>query len=143
MEIELTRKNEAFHFQAVGASNVEVNIDASENIGGQNKGARPMELLLMGLGGCTAIDVILILKKQRQTITDLKIKVSGTRETIPGTEMTPFKAINIHFMFEGELSPEKAQKAIALSMEKYCSATAQFSATATITHSLAINGQEI
>lgn len=139
MEVELIRVDNAFHFEAKGASGNTVNIDAAENIGGSNNGSRPMELLLMGLGGCTAIDVLLILKKQRQQVDNLKINVSGERVKIEGTEMSPFRKINIHFAFEGEILSEKAEKAISLSMEKYCSATAQFSPTAEISHSYSIN----
>ncbi|MBB6005201.1 OsmC family protein [Arcicella rosea] len=138
MQVELVRIDDAFHFQANGMSGVPVDIDAAENIGGHNAGSRPMELLLMGLGGCTAIDVILIMKKQRQVIEDLKISVSGEREKIEGTEMTPFRKINIHFKFKGNVVEEKAKKAIELSMEKYCSATAQFSGSAVITHTFEI-----
>jgi putative redox protein len=138
MQVELVRLDDAFHFEAKGMSGVPVHIDAAENIGGHNAGARPMELLLMGLGGCTAIDVLLIMKKQRQVVEDLKISISGEREKIEGTEMSPFRKINIHFKFKGNLSEDKAQKAIVMSMEKYCSATAQFSGTADITHSFEI-----
>ncbi|MEA5405510.1 OsmC family protein [Arcicella sp. DC2W] len=138
MQVELVRIDDAFHFQANGMSGVPVDIDAAENIGGHNAGSRPMELLLMGLGGCTAIDVILIMKKQRQIIEDLKISVSGERVKIEGTEMTPFRKINIHFKFKGNIVEEKAKKAIELSMEKYCSATAQFSGSAEITHTFEI-----
>ncbi len=139
MRIELNRVNDAFHFEAKGASDVIVNIDAAENIGGNNAGARPMELLLMGLGGCTSIDVILILKKQRQVIEDLKLVINGERQKIEGTEMTPFTKVNIHFIFKGNLDIKKIEKAIELSMEKYCSATAQFAPLASITHSVEIN----
>jgi putative redox protein len=139
MKVELSRVDDAFHFEAIGASNVVVNIDAGENIGGHNLGARPMELLLMGLGGCTSIDVLLILKKQRQVVENLKLVIEGERVKIEGTEMTPFRNINIHFIFKGDLDPRKVEKAIELSMEKYCSATAQLAATAEITHTLEIN----
>ena len=139
MKVELVRIDDAFHFEASGASGVINHIDANVDIGGHNLGARPMELLLMGLGGCTAIDVILILKKQRQIIEDLRISVEGEREKIAGTEMTPFHKINIHFAFKGNLDLVKVERAIKLSMEKYCSATAQFSPSAEITHSLSIN----
>ncbi|MBK9509680.1 MAG: OsmC family protein, partial [Cytophagaceae bacterium] len=97
-------------------------------------GARPMELLLMGLGGCTSIDVILILKKQRQALEDIKLVIEGDREKIEGTEMSPFRKINIHFILKGNLDAKKVEKAIELSMEKYCSATAQLSCSAQITH---------
>jgi putative redox protein len=143
MEVELIRVDNAFHFEAKGSSGNVVNIDAAENIGGSNSGSRPMELLLMGLGGCTAIDVLLILKKQRQQVNNLSINVSGERVKIEGTEMTPFRKINVHFNFSGEILPEKAEKAIALSMEKYCSATAQLSASAEITSSCEVNGVKL
>ena len=139
MQVELVRINDAFHFEASGMSGVPVQIDAAEDIGGHNLGARPMELLLMGLGGCTAIDVLLIMKKQRQVVEDLKISVSGEREKIEGTEMTPFNKINVHFKFTGAtISEEKAKKAVEMSMEKYCSATAQLRASAEITHTFEI-----
>lgn len=140
MQVELVRIDDAFHFEAQGMSGVPVQIDAAENIGGHNLGSRPMELLLMGLGGCTAIDVLLIMKKQRQVVEDLKISVSGERTKIEGTEMSPFHKINIHFKFKGNIQEDKAKKAIDMSMEKYCSATAQFSGSAEITSSFEILG---
>jgi putative redox protein len=126
----------------MGTSSVPVHIDAAEGIGGHNAGARPMELLLMGIGGCTAIDVILILKKQRQSIEDFQIRISGTREKIEGTEKTPFREINIQFELKGAIDGNKALKAIQLSMEKYCSATAQLEPSATITHTLVLNSNQ-
>jgi putative redox protein len=138
VKVRLDRVGGDFHFEAAGLSSVKVHIDAAENIGGTNAGARPMELLLMGLGGCTSIDVILILKKQRQDPRDIKLVVSGTRTKIEGTEMSPFSEINVHFELYGDLDARKVKKAIELSMEKYCSATAQLAATAQITHSFEI-----
>ncbi len=139
MEVNLKRIDGDFHFEALGAAGVPVQIDANPEIGGHNAGARPMELLLMGLGGCTAIDVILIMKKQKQIINNFEIKVNGQRTKIEGTEMSPFTAINIHFVFTGQnLDATKIDRAIKLSMEKYCSATAQFNPLANITHSLEI-----
>jgi len=140
MEVVLNRLDQDFHFEAKGSSPIPVHIDAAEGIGGHNAGARPMELLLMGLGGCTAIDVILILKKQRQIVTDFQIRVQGDREKIEGTEKTPFRNINIQFELKGEIDGNKALKAIQLSMDKYCSATAQLEPSAKITHSLLLNG---
>lgn len=138
MQIELVRIDDAFHFEAQGMSGVPVQIDAAEDIGGHNLGSRPMELLLMGLGGCSAIDVLLIMKKQRQIVEDLKISVSGEREKVEGTQMNPFRKINVHFKFRGDIQEDKAKKAIEMSMEKYCSATAQFSGSAEITSSFEI-----
>jgi putative redox protein len=141
MEVVLNRLDQDFHFEAKGSSPIPVQIDAAEGIGGHNAGARPMELLLMGLGGCTAIDVILILKKQRQNVEDFQIRVQGDREKIEGTEKTPFRKINIQFELEGEIDGNKALKAIQMSMDKYCSATAQLEPSATITHTLVLNGE--
>ena len=142
MEVVLNRLDQDFHFEAKGSSPVPVHIDAAEGIGGHNAGARPMELLLMGLGGCTAIDVILILKKQRQIIEDFQIRVSGDREKIEGTEKSPFNQINIQFELKGQIDGNKALKAIQMSMDKYCSATAQLEPSATITHTLVLNGEK-
>ncbi|MEN9958463.1 MAG: hypothetical protein RLZZ474_707 [Bacteroidota bacterium] len=141
MEVVLNRLDQDFHFEAKGSSPIPVHIDAAEGIGGHNAGARPMELLLMGLGGCTAIDVILILKKQRQVVEDFQIRVQGDREKIEGTEKTPFREINIQFELTGQIDGNKALKAIQMSMNKYCSATAQLEPSATITHSLLLNGE--
>ena len=142
MEVVLNRLDQDFHFEAKGSSPIPVHIDAAEGIGGHNAGARPMELLLMGLGGCTAIDVILILKKQRQVVEDFQIRVSGDREKIEGTEKTPFRNINIQFELKGQIDGSKALKAIQMSMDKYCSATAQLEPSSTITHTLVLNGEK-
>jgi putative redox protein len=142
MEVVLNRLDQDFHFEAKGSSPIPVHIDAAEGIGGHNAGARPMELLLMGLGGCTAIDVILILKKQRQIVEDFQIRVQGDREKIEGTEKTPFRSINIQFELKGAIDSNKALKAIQMSMDKYCSATAQLEPSATITHTLVLNGEK-
>jgi len=143
MEVVLKRLDDAFHFEAKGASGIPVSMDAAESLGGHNLGARPMELLLMGLGGCTAIDVQLILSKQRQVMQDFQIRVSGEREKIAGTEKSPFSKILVSFELKGEIEPAKALRAIQLSMEKYCSATAQLEPSAAITHELILNGERI
>lgn len=136
MEVNLTRIDQDYHFQATGASGVEVNIDGSPEIGGHNAGARPMELLLMGLGGCSAIDIIQILKKQRQQIDSFNIKVDAERT--PGEVPSLFKNIHIHFKLGGPLSEEKVKKAIDLSLDKYCSVAAILYKTASITHSFEV-----
>jgi putative redox protein len=82
----------------------------------------------------------LILKKQRQVIDDFQIRVQGDREKIEGTEKTPFRQINIQFELQGDIDGNKALKAIQMSMDKYCSATAQLEPSASITHTLLLNG---
>jgi putative redox protein len=138
MKVELVRVDDGFHFEATGSSDVKVHTDASPNIGGQNAGVRPMELLLMGLGSCSAIDVVLVLKKQRQEVLDFRISVDGEREKEDGTERSPFRKVHIHYFLKGNLDRAKVERAVKLSMEKYCSATAQFEALAEITHEITI-----
>ena len=137
MKVELKRVNEAFHFEAVGTAGVPVHIDGSPDIGGENAGARPMEMILMGLGGCSAIDIVLILQKQRQVIEDMSITIDGER--VPNETPSVFKNIHVHYNFKGDLNEEKVKRAIELSMDKYCSVTAILNKTAVITHSFSIN----
>ena len=137
MQIELVRVDDAFHFEAVGGSGITQHIDAATDIGGQNAGARPMEMLLMGLAGCSAIDVILILKKQKQVIEDFRMKVDGLREK--DVTPSPFKKIHITYLLKGQLDDVKVKRAIDLSMDKYCSATAQFRPSTEITYSFEIS----
>lgn len=136
MQIELVRVDDAFHFEAIGTSGVKQHIDGATDIGGHNAGARPMEMLLMGLAGCTAIDVILILQKQKQVIDDFRLKVDGLREK--GATPAPFKKIHITYLLKGQLDSDKVKRAIDLSMDKYCSATAQLRPSAEITYSFEV-----
>jgi len=119
MKIQLNRKNDAVHFEASSElSSIKVNIDGSESIGGEGKGVRPMELVLMALGSCSVFDLSSILKKQRQTIEDIQVEVEGTRrEEIPNI----FTHIHITFTLKGNIDEEKAQKAAELAVKKYCS----------------------
>ncbi|MFC5283678.1 OsmC family protein [Pedobacter alpinus] len=118
MKIELNRLNDAVHFEAKGSGEVKVHIDGSEAIGGQGLGVRPMELVLMAVGSCSALDLVSILKKQRQEITDFSIDVTGDRrEEIP----TIFTKIHILFKLKGTIDKAKAEKAAELAVKKYCS----------------------
>jgi putative redox protein len=136
MTVDLQRVDDAFHFEAKGVSGVTLDIDGSVDIGGHNAGARPMEMLLMGLASCSAIDVIVILNKQKQVIDDFRIQVRGQREA--DATPAPFKSIHIEYLLKGALDETKVRRAIDLSMDKYCSATAQLRPTAEITWSLVL-----
>lgn len=136
MHVDLVRVDDAFHFRATGTAGVALDIDGAVAIGGHNAGARPMEMLLMGLASCSAIDVILILKKQRQLIEDFRMSVDGLREA--DATPAPFQKIHVHYVLKGQLDTEKVRRAIDLSMDKYCSATAQLRPTAEITYSFVI-----
>ncbi len=117
--IQLERVSGDYGFITTDEYGNEIKQDSSPEIGGKNFGARPMQLLLSALAGCSGIDVILILKKQRQDITAFKIVVEGEREK--GKEPSLWKDINMHFKFYGNVESEKAIKAVELSINKYCS----------------------
>lgn len=136
MSVQLNRVDGDFHFEALGSDKIAVQIDAAAAIGGTNAGARPMELLLMGVGGCSAIDVVLMLKKGRQIVEDFRITVEGQRQVdaVPA----PFEKIHLKYWFKGNLKAEKVENAIRLSMEKYCSASVMMAKTAEITWSYEI-----
>jgi putative redox protein len=119
VKVELERVNGAFGFEARDANGHSVKIDTSPETGGENFGVRPMQLLLMGLGGCSGIDILSILKKQRQNVTGFRMRIEGERE--PGKDPSLWKNIDVVFELKGDVDPDKAEKAVALSMEKYCS----------------------
>jgi len=121
-KIELSRVKGDFGFEATDENGHTVKMDTSIDGGGENYGVRPMQMLLMGLGGCSAIDVILILKKQRQEVRDYKMVINGEREA--GKEPSLWKDITIEFHIYGNVAEDKAIKAVELSIEKYCSVAA-------------------
>lgn len=119
INIELHRVEGDYGFEARDSSGHTVRMDTSDDNGGVNFGVRPMQMLLMGLGGCSGIDVVSILKKQRQPVTDFSMKIEGER--VPGAVPSLWKEVTIVFELKGNIDPEKARKACELSMEKYCS----------------------
>jgi putative redox protein len=121
-KIELSRVTGDFGFEATDENGHVVKMDSSPESGGQNFGVRPMQMLLMGLAGCSAIDVIAILKKQRQEVKDYKMIVNGEREA--GKEPSLWKDVNIEFHLYGDIDEDKAVKAVELSLGKYCSVSA-------------------
>jgi len=121
-KIELSRVHGDFGFEATDENGHAVKMDTSAESGGENYGVRPMQMLLMGLGGCSAIDVLHILKKQRQEVRDYKMIINGEREA--GKEPSLWKDINIEFHLYGNVDKDKAVKAVELSIEKYCSVSA-------------------
>jgi len=136
MKINVSRLDDNFHMEASNEDGSTISIDGSPEIGGQNKGMRPMQLLLAAVGGCSSIDVILILKKQKQIIRKFEVEVDGEREKIEDYSL--FKDICLHFKMEGEIDPVKAEKAIQLSLDKYCSVSKTLEPTARITYKLTI-----
>ena len=130
MRITLERQNKAVHFRAVNEEGASIDIDGASSIGGRNLGLRPMQLLLAGIGSCSSLDIISILKKQKQDLEDLRIEVNGERES--GKIPSLFTNINVHFVLKGELEEAKVKRAIDLSMNKYCSVSKIIEKTADI-----------
>jgi putative redox protein len=121
-KIELSRVQGDFGFEATDEDGHTMKMDSSPQSGGQNFGIRPMQTLLMGLAGCSAIDVLMILKKQRQEVKDYKMIVNGEREK--GKEPSLWEDIDIEFHLYGDIDEDKAVKAAELSIGKYCSVAA-------------------
>ena len=120
-------------FEAVADSGHPVVIDGPPDGGGENRGSRPMELVLMGLGGCASYDVVSILHKSRQKVTDCVTEITASRvDEIPQV----FDAIHLHFIVTGnDLDEKRVARAISLSADKYCSASRMLQAGGvTITH---------
>jgi putative redox protein len=123
-------------FLAESGSGHAVLMDGAPEAGGQNLGPRPMEMLLMGLGGCSSFDVVLILKKSRQEITDCVAEIEAVRAD---TDPKVFTHIHLHYIVTGHhLNPQQVERAISLSAEKYCSASIMLRSTAKITHDFEI-----
>lgn len=111
-------------------------MDGAPEAGGRNLGIRPMEMLLLGLGGCSAFDVVMILQKSRQSFVDCEVEIEAERaEQIPKV----FTSIHLHFIVKGKnLDKSKVGKAVALSAEKYCSASKMLEKAADISHDFEI-----
>jgi putative redox protein len=131
MKIELKRLNDAVHFECTSEEGLRAETDGSPDIGGENKAPRPMQLLLMAHASCSAIDVVHLLKKMRQPLTDIRVVADSERATdeVPAV----FKKIHLHYILSGQLDEKSAEKAIRLSTDKYCSVGAMLSKTAEIT----------
>ena len=122
---------EGMTFVAESGSGHAVVMDASPDVGGRNLGARPMELVLMGAGGCSAIDVVHILRKSRQDLVDCVVELEAERAD---EDPKVFTRIHMHYIVTGRgLSPAQVERAIKLSKEKYCSATIMLAKTAEVT----------
>ena len=123
--------SEGMTFVAESGSGHAVVVDASPDVGGRNLGARPMELVLMGTGACSAVDVVLILRRGRQPIADCAVELEAERAA---EDPKVFTKIRFRYIVTGKgLDPAQVERAIRLSKEKYCSATAMLAKTAEIT----------
>ncbi len=136
MECKIKWAGEGVSFVAETGSKHRIVMDGAPEAGGRNLGARPMELLLAGTGGCTAFDVVMILRKGRHDITDCEVDITAERAE---TDPKVFTRIHFDFRVTGRnLRPEVVSRAIELSKEKYCSASIMLGKTAEITHQFEI-----
>ena len=123
-------------FVGESASGHSVVMDGPPEFGGRNLGIRPMEMLLLGLGGCSSFDVVSMLKKSKQDLVDCEVEITAERAA---TEPKVFTKIHLHFIISGNnLSEGRIKRAIELSAEKYCSASIMLGKTAKITHDYSI-----
>ena len=136
MKIIINRANQAVHLNAVNESGQSIQMDGSPAIGGEDLGMRPMEVLLSSLAGCSSMDVLSMLKKMREDLQDYQVEITGERDAdeVPSI----FKKIHVHFILKGDLNTKNVEKAISLSMEKYCSVSKMLEKSADITHSFEI-----
>lgn len=139
MQVKLERKNNDYLFHGIGNTGVSIPIDNSSD--GTPQGASPMELILMGVGACSAIDVVSILKKQRQQVDSYSMEVNGTRHEVEGAK--PFKAIEVVIQLRGEIDPKKALRAADLSFTKYCSVSLTLEPQVPVSYRVELNGSPI
>ena len=141
MDVLLERINNDYLFEVANSNGHRVLLDNSTKTEGSVKGISPMELLLMGLAGCSSIDIVAILSKQKINPTSIKMKVNGERT--PGAVPALFHTINVDVILEGDFAAEKAQRAVDLSFEKYCSVSKTLEHTSKINYSIFLNGNKI
>jgi putative redox protein len=123
-------------FLGESGSGHSVVMDGAPEAGGRNLGFRPMEMLLLGLGGCSAFDVVMILKRGRERVTDCVVEIDAERAS---TDPKVFTKIHLKYIVTGvALDPKKVERAVALSADKYCSASAIMAKTAELSHSIEI-----
>lgn len=119
MNVTVTKLEKDMHMEAVNEEGGKIRMDGNTEIGGLKGGFSPMQLLLAGIGGCSAIDIMNILEKQNQPLEDLQVEVNGNKQRV-GT-YSVFKNIDLKFIFTGDLDEKKVERAISLSLNKYCS----------------------
>lgn len=139
MKINLKRLNDNYLFETKNERGDVVLLDnKSED---EPKGSSPMDLLLRGIAGCSSIDVVMILKKQQHELEDLQVEVEGFRED--GAIPNVFKKIQLDFILKGDVPVAKVERAVKLSMDKYCSVSKMLEKAAEIAYSITLNGEKL
>lgn len=139
MKITLNRINEDYLFECANENGQKIILNNIRE--DKNNGVSPMEAVLMSLAGCSSIDVIHILKKQRQEIANFSVEVDGTREEVGGA--SPFKRIVVKFSIQGQVEEDKAKKAVELSFEKYCSVSKMLESSVEIGYEIVVNAKKV
>lgn len=137
MKITLNRTNDDYLFECTNTAGNKITLDNTSQP--DAKGVSPMETVLMAVAACSGIDMISILKKQRQNIRDFSAEVEGERVQVD--EAKPFKAITVKFFLEGEIDSKKALKAAELSFEKYCSVSKTLEPNVKVNYEVHVNGE--
>ena len=128
--ITLKRTDSDYQFQTVDETGQVMTMDIPEDQGGHDNGVRPMQALLSALGGCSGVDLVMILNKQKENIEHYEMEISGERAE--GKEPSLWETIHIVFKLKGSMTKEKAEKACALSIDKYCSVAATLRAAGAV-----------
>lgn len=136
MKIQFKRLNNDYHFETVNERGDVVHMDNKSEPNPQ--GASPMELVLMGIAGCSGIDIVMILKKQQLEMTNFQMEVEGMR--VDGEIPNVFRKIHLKIYMDGDIPANKAKRAVDLSLEKYCSVAKMLEKTAEITSEVILNG---
>jgi len=136
MHVALEQINDAVQFRAQNDSGYDFAIASTDEM----EGVSPMEMIALGVGGCSSIDILTILEKQRQSVDDFSVDVDGERATDEGPAV--FTSLHVHYRVDGEVEPEKVRRAIELSLDKYCSVSHMLEATVPISYAFTVNGTE-
>jgi putative redox protein len=128
--IHLKQIDQDYQFVTTDEAGHQINMDIPVDQGGHGSGVRPMQALLSALGGCSAVDIVMILKKQKETIESFEMVIDGDRQV--GKEPALWETINIVFKLKGTMTKERAEKACLLSIDKYCSVAATLRAAGAI-----------
>lgn len=140
MKINLTRINDDYLFECTNSLGNKILLDNTSQPE-TAQGVSPMETILMAVAGCSGIDMVSIMKKQRQEITGFSAEVEGERVQVD--EAKPFKTIRVKFFLEGMIDPKKALKAAELSFEKYCSVSKTVEPNVTVNYEVFVNGEKV
>ena len=139
MRINVKQVTQPFHFAATSTRGRVIDMDEPVESGGTDQGVSPMQMLIMAMGGCSGIDIAMILEKSRQEVDSFEMELDAERP--PNTVGQPYDKIHAHYILTGKIEPSKAIRAVQLSVSKYCGVSRTLEATADITASVAVNGE--